>query len=137
MTIIKRVKGTDDTYCWLNEHGDRVVVSLYTGFGYIKLDQSREFSIELIDPNNRPGGSFDPYPHHVVKTDSHNIFDILKAEPITNPNLSTDRWTYESVNEIELLEGHYQYFGVLLDSVGNWTEQVTMKDYYEKEFYKA
>lgn len=138
MAIIKRVKGTDDVYRWVNEHGDRVVVSLYTEFGYIKLDQSREFSIELIDPSVMAKlERFTSYPHYVVKTDSHNIFDIEKATPIPDQRLIGSQWTYESVDEIEVLEGQYQFFGVILNSVGNWTEQVTMKDYYENEFFKS
>lgn len=138
MAIIKRVKCDDDVYRWLNEHGDRVVVSLYTEFGYIKLDQTREFSIELIDPLVMAKlERFESHPHYVVKTDSHNIFDILKATPIANQKLIDDRWTFESVDEIEVMEGQYQYFGVILDPVGNWTEQVTMKDYYENKFFKS
>lgn len=135
MATIKLVKGDDGVHRWVNEHGDGVVVSLYTEFGYIKLDQSRKFNIELINPANMTDG-FEDHPHYVVETDSHNIFDILKATPITDPRLIGDRWTYESVNEIEVLEGQYQFFGVILDPVGNWTEQVTMKDYYENEFFK-
>lgn len=137
MATIKLVKGDDNVQRWLNEHGDRVVVALYTEFGYVKLDQSHEFEIQLIDPNREKTGRFDPYPHYVIKTDGHNIFEVLKAIPNTQSHLLAEQWTYESVNEIELLEGQYQYFGVVLAPVGNWTEQVTMKDYYENEFFKT
>lgn len=137
MAIIKLVKGDDNIHRWLNEYGDKVVVSLCSEFAYVKLDQSREFEIQLIDPSKLSTERFYAYPHYVVKTDSHNIFRIHKATPVVDPHITQERWTYESVTELELLEGHYPYFGVILDPVGNWTEQVTMKDYYKDELYKA
>lgn len=137
MTKITYSKCEDGVHRWVNEYGHRVCIFLADYYGFIQLGQDRYFSINLTDPKDLVNiGLFDYKPYIQVNTDSHNITTIFKAVPSGTPE-SSDPYDYKQIREVELLDEHRRYFGVILHFGERGSQQYTMNDYYKLELYKA